>query len=192
MGLIEADIVSVVVPSSRRDFFRAGLAASLLGIGPAGQRGSGAAGQSAPPPFGPSASLRELFARYLHCLNGQDAPSLSQLFDEWAEYRDLSFGVRLVGRDAIRNMFARTFAAFGAAPFVIKSRAFDHATIAVRWEVTGRHRGPLLGVPASGRELTLRGATFLSIESGKVREQVDFLDRAGLERQLGVRGAPRE
>ena len=166
--------MTVVVSTPRRGFLQASLVAALAGRGPGGS------------------GLRDLFGRYLHCVNHRDALSLSRLFTETAEYRDVSFGVRLIGRDAIRNMFARTFTALGSAEFVVKSSAFDGDTIAVRWETTGRHQGPLLGVPGSGRPLTLGGASFMSVASGRVQEQVDYLDRAGLERQLGVRGAGRE
>jgi steroid delta-isomerase-like uncharacterized protein len=136
--------------------------------------------------------LRELLARYVHCVIDRNADALARLFSEHAEYRDVSFGVQLVGRDAIRNMFSRTFTAIAEATFLVKSSAFDRETIAMRWETTGRHQGPLLGMPGSGRPITFRGASFLTVGKDGVIEQVDYLDRSGIERQLGVRGATRE
>jgi len=164
----------MVVPTSRRDFLRAAAVSPILSQ-----------------PFD-SGGLRDLFGRYLHCVDRRDAQSLSRLFAERAEYRDLTFGVRLVGRDAIRNMFARSFAALAESTFVVNSSALEGNTIAVRWESTGRHQGPMLGMPGSGRVITLRGASFLTVAHDRVAEQVDYLDRSGLERQLGVRGASRE
>jgi steroid delta-isomerase-like uncharacterized protein len=172
MGLVEE--VTMVVPTSRRDFLRAAAVTPLL---------------SQPAESG---RLRDLFGRYLHCVNRRDAYNLARLFAEGAEYRDLTFGVRLVGRDAIRNMFARTFAAVADSTFLVKSSALEGETIAVRWESTGRHEGPMLGMPGSGRLITLRGASFLTVAGDRVAEQVDYLDRSGLERQLGIRGASRE
>jgi steroid delta-isomerase-like uncharacterized protein len=164
----------MVVPTSRRDFIRAASVAPWL-VQPL-----------------ESGELRDLFGRYLHCVNRRDATNLARLFAEGAEYRDLSFGVRLIGRDAIRNMFARSFAALADSTFLVASSALEGSTIAVRWESNGRHLGPMLGMPGSGRWITLRGASFLTVAGDRVVEQVDYLDRSGLERQLGVRGASRE
>lgn len=144
------------------------------------------------PQLVPGPGLRDFFGRYAHCLAKQDAQSLSQLFATDAHYRDVTFGLRLVGRDAIRNMFSRTFAALTSTKYRTEHTAFDGDTIAVRWEMSGVHQGPLLGMPASGRRITFRGASFLRVQAQQVRDQVDYLDRAGLERALGVRGAARE
>lgn len=142
--------------------------------------------------FTDSPTLRDLFGRYTHCLAVRDPTSLAGLFAEDAKYRDLTFGVKLVGRDAIRNMFARTFSAVTASRYRVEHAAFDGDTIAVRWEMSGVHEGPMLGMPPSGRRIGFRGASFLTIRAGQVAEQIDYLDRAGLERELGVRGARRD
>lgn len=136
--------------------------------------------------------LKELFGRYTDCVNRSDAAAMASLFAEQASYRDITFGITLLGRDAIRNMFWRGFAAIRGGPFVIETVAFDQNTIAVRWETRGRHDGPMLGIPPSGRPIVLKGASFLTVSDQLIDEQVDFTDRSGLERQLGVRGASRE
>lgn len=158
----------------RRDLFRAALVAPFV------IKGS------------PEKPLRVLFGRYAEEVGRGDSAALAELFAADARYRDVTFGTRLIGRDAIRNMFARTFAAVTSARYRIEHAAFDQDTIAVRWELSGVHQGPLLGMPASGRRISFRGASFLTVRSREVREQVDYLDRVGLERELGVRGAARE
>jgi steroid delta-isomerase-like uncharacterized protein len=136
--------------------------------------------------------LKELFGHYADCVNRRDAMSIGLLFADQASYLDITFGVKLLGRAAIRNMFWRGFAAIRGGPFLVETVAFDHNTIAVRWEAHGRHDGPMLGVPPSGRQIEMKGASFLTVADSLIEEQIDFIDRAGLERQLGVRGASRE
>lgn len=159
---------------TRRDLLRAAASLSLV------------------PQTAESPGLRDLFGRYTKSLGRRDAAGLAGLFADQAKYRDVTFGVKLIGRDAIRNMFVRTFTAVTNSKYRVERAAFDHDTIAVRWEMSGVHEGPMLGMPPSGRRITFRGASFLTVTDERVIEQVDYLDRAGLERELGVRGAMRD
>lgn len=137
-------------------------------------------------------ALRGLFGQYADRVARADPSALAALFAPDAQYRDVTFATRLIGRDAIKNMFCRTFAALVSPRYGVEHAAFDGDTIAVRWELSGVHRGPLLGAPGSGRRIAVRGASFLTVRASQIAEQVDYLDRAGLERALGVRGARRD
>ncbi len=58
--------------------------------------------------------------------------------------------------------------------------------VAVRFCLKARHTGELLGAPATGKELQLRGATFLRFEDGRVVERWQHADDLGLLQQLGL------
>lgn len=58
--------------------------------------------------------------------------------------------------------------------------------LAAQFVLRGRHTGDLLGAPATGRELELRGATFLRFEDGRVVERWQHADDLGLLQQLGL------
>jgi DNA-binding CsgD family transcriptional regulator len=59
----------------------------------------------------------------------------------------------------------------------------DREKVVVHWRMTGKHTGPLMGVPASGRPVDETGMTKFHIVGGRVREGWDswnlnaFLDR---------------
>ena len=54
----------------------------------------------------------------------------------------------------------------------------------------GTHRGDLLGVPPTGRRLTMPGINIFRLEDGRVAERWGRLDDLGILSQLGiVRGA---
>jgi predicted ester cyclase len=52
--------------------------------------------------------------------------------------------------------------------------------------MTMTHGGPYLGVPATGRALTLRVMDFWRVQDGSIRENWVLLDLPDLLRQMGV------
>jgi predicted ester cyclase len=54
-----------------------------------------------------------------------------------------------------------------------------------RFTARGTHRGELMGVPPTGRELTLPGINIFRIAGDRIVERWGRLDELGLARQLG-------
>jgi steroid delta-isomerase-like uncharacterized protein len=59
-------------------------------------------------------------------------------------------------------------------------------TVVERFAASGTHRGELMGVPPTGKVLTLRGIQIFRIENGLIVERWGRLDEMGLLRQLGL------
>ena len=55
-----------------------------------------------------------------------------------------------------------------------------------QFTASGTHRGELMGVAATGRELTLRGINIFRVRDGLITERWGRLDQLGLLRQLGL------
>jgi predicted ester cyclase len=56
-----------------------------------------------------------------------------------------------------------------------------------RFTARGTHTGaPLLGVPATGRTITLAGINIFRLNGDRIVERWGRLDEAGLHRQLGL------
>lgn len=51
---------------------------------------------------------------------------------------------------------------------------------------SGTHRGELLGVPGTGRTLSLRGVNVWRIDGDRIAERWGYLDQLGLLQQLGL------
>jgi steroid delta-isomerase-like uncharacterized protein len=51
---------------------------------------------------------------------------------------------------------------------------------------SGTHRGELMGVPGTGKPLTLRGVNIFRIQDGQIVERWGRLDEHGLLQQLGL------
>lgn len=59
-------------------------------------------------------------------------------------------------------------------------------TVAVLWTVRGKHEGPFLGMPASGRSIEMKECGFLRFVDGRLARIDRVADELGLMRQLGA------
>lgn len=62
--------------------------------------------------------------------------------------------------------------------------------VAVRFTLTGTHRGALLGADGAGQALDVEGITMLRFEGDRVAERWNRLDDVALLAQLGLLPAP--
>jgi steroid delta-isomerase-like uncharacterized protein len=59
-------------------------------------------------------------------------------------------------------------------------------TVVARWTATMTHRGEFLGIPATGRRVTVTGTSIQRIVDGKIIEGWDNWDQLGLLVQIGA------
>jgi predicted ester cyclase len=62
--------------------------------------------------------------------------------------------------------------------------------VAVRRAYVGTHRGELLGIPPTGKQVRVSGISIFRLAGGKIAEQWELLDRLALMQQLGVLATP--
>ncbi|OXM65889.1 ester cyclase [Amycolatopsis vastitatis] len=74
------------------------------------------------------------------------------------------------GRDGVRQFVARWRTAFPDVNVSVDLLVVDRGRAVVRWTSRGTHRGGLLGIPPSGRYLTLSGITVLAVRAGAIVE----------------------
>ena len=66
----------------------------------------------------------------------------------------------------------------------------DGDRIVVRWTACGTHQGELLGIPATGKQVTITGIDILRIADGKIVERWAEDNGLALMQQLGVVPSP--
>jgi steroid delta-isomerase-like uncharacterized protein len=88
---------------------------------------------------------------------------------------------------AALKQFATAFRnAFPDLHFTLEDQFAEQEKAVVRWNFTGTHKGVLLGIAATGKQVTLQGTTILHLSGGKITETWVFWDRLSLMEQLGV------
>jgi steroid delta-isomerase-like uncharacterized protein len=76
--------------------------------------------------------------------------------------------------------------AFSDSRFEIEQQFDDGDYVITRWTATGTNDGELMGMPATGKPVTITGITIDRFEDGKVVEGWTNWDTLGMMQQLGV------
>jgi steroid delta-isomerase-like uncharacterized protein len=118
--------------------------------------------------------------------NAHDPDAVAAVFALDAVIRDIGSPEVLRGRDAIRARAADLLTAFPDFHLRQLDLVVGEDANADRWEATGTHSGPFLGMEATGRRIRVEGATFSRFDAdGLVVEDVNFWDVGALLAQLG-------
>jgi predicted ester cyclase len=90
------------------------------------------------------------------------------------------------GLPAYKRYLAPFFSAFPDAHFTTEAMVAEGDTVAVRRTFRGTHRGSLMGIPPTGRQVTISDMVMLRVANGKFVEAWNNIDELGLLRQLRV------
>jgi steroid delta-isomerase-like uncharacterized protein len=119
--------------------------------------------------------------------NAHDPEAVAVIFATDATIRDVGTPDVLLGRAAIRERAADLLAAFPDFRLRQLDLIVGEDANADRWEATGTHEAPFLGLEATGNQISVEGATFSRFDSkGLVVEDVNFWDMGALMAQLGA------
>ncbi len=86
--------------------------------------------------------------------------------------------------EALAHFLATWRAAFPDLQITVEDMIAEGDRVAARWTLRGTHRGDFLGVPATGRQVTVAGMEFYRLADGQIAERWAVVDIAGLLRQL--------
>ncbi|HEX6940779.1 MAG TPA: ester cyclase [Longimicrobiales bacterium] len=75
--------------------------------------------------------------------------------------------------------------AFPDQRMTIEDQIAEGDRVATRWTMHGTHRGPLDGIPPTGKRVEVSGINIDRIVDGKIVEQWSLWDVLGILRQLG-------
>ena len=90
------------------------------------------------------------------------------------------------GLEGLKDILRGMRTAFPDIDFSIKEQIAEGDKVASRFEWTGTHRETFLGVPATGREVRVRGIVIDRLEAGRIKDTRIIMDTLGLMMQLGV------
>ena len=90
------------------------------------------------------------------------------------------------GADGVRQFITTYLSAFPDGRLTVDDQLAEGDLVATRWTGRGTHEGELLGIPPSGKQVTVSGITISRVENGKVVEEWQNWDTLGMLQQLGV------
>jgi steroid delta-isomerase-like uncharacterized protein len=92
----------------------------------------------------------------------------------------------LTGRDGFRNFVTTYLTAFPDGTITVDDQIAEGDTVATRWTGRGTNTGELMGLPPTGRQVTIEGISYARITDDNVRETWITWDTFALMQQLGA------
>jgi steroid delta-isomerase-like uncharacterized protein len=135
--------------------------------------------------------LRRLLHRFIdEVINGRDLDrALTELVvEDFVEQNPLPG--QGPGRAGLAGVLAGMYAAFPDLHWTVQDTVVEDDRIMAFSTWTGRHRADFMGIPATGREVTVEAWTVDRYRDGQMTESRIIMDIAGLLIQLGVLPAP--
>jgi len=88
--------------------------------------------------------------------------------------------------DALEDNVRMVRAAFPDLMPTILAAIAEGDTVCTRWRMDGTHESPILGIPATGKRLSVEGITISKFRGGKIRESFVQWNALSFLQQLGV------
>lgn len=138
---------------------------------------SGALAQDATPAASPS-----ILEAYGDAWSSGDAAAVGALYTEDAVRDDVPTGMVSDGRDAIEKLADALFATDDDVRLEVTDGFAGESWAVVEWTFSGIH-------PATGREVTFRGASVLELTDGLISEERDYYDLPEMLAQIEAAAA---
>ena len=112
------------------------------------------------------------------------------LATDYADYNPPPYPTTNEGREAARDRFHLALQVFSDFEHHIEDMIAEGDKVVTRITTVGTHTGELLGIPPTGKRVTMRGIAIHRIKDGKLVEHWAQFDALGLLQQLGAIPAP--
>ncbi len=97
-----------------------------------------------------------------------------------------SFGQEYSGVDTVKAIIEEFRTAFPDVRFTIDNLVAEGDHVVSFLTMTGTHQGTLRDIEPTGNSIMVKGCSHMRIRNGKIVEEENYYDEAGMLRQLGV------
>jgi steroid delta-isomerase-like uncharacterized protein len=98
---------------------------------------------------------------------------------------------QVAGPQGYRALFSEMRRAFPDMKVEVAALVADEYAIAFAYTFSGTQNGPLMGIPATGRKVEIRGMQISKFADGKMVERWGSSDQLGMLQQIGAAVIPR-
>jgi steroid delta-isomerase-like uncharacterized protein len=135
----------------------------------------------------PADASKAVVRRYFEqVFNGKQLALVGELFTADAIYSLAGLPEPLHGPAAVQGAVAGFLAGIPDLEMTIEALIAEADQVAVRYIGRGTHQGELMGIPATGKPVTLPGIAIYRVAAGKIVAGWDSADIVGLLAQLGA------
>lgn len=94
------------------------------------------------------------------------------------------------GIEGTKAYFGMFLSAFPDTQMTVEEQIAEGDKVVTRWTARGTHTGELMGIPPTGKQVTVTGINVDRIAGGKIVEEWGEFDMMGMMQQLGVVPTP--
>ncbi len=117
--------------------------------------------------------------------SGKNLDLIDELFTpDWAYHG--AGGQELRGREALKGFLSGFHQAFPDISATVEDLVAEGDRVVSRATGRGTHTGSLMGIPPTGREVTVPVICITRFENGRIAEDWELIDLFGMMQQLGV------
>jgi steroid delta-isomerase-like uncharacterized protein len=132
------------------------------------------------------ADLKARTQQIFDMFNTHDPHAAAAHFAENAELRDVAVAQPAIGPEQIAAIYARQIAAIPDSYVRVDRMVAEADTVVVEWTLSGTHRGKLMGIPPTGKQVSFKGISMIRFQKNMVVADTRVWDLAGLLRQIGL------
>ena len=118
--------------------------------------------------------------------NGRDLDVLDEIVAEDFTNHDPAFPGLPQGREGLKQTFAGYWSVFPDMQATTVHLISDEDKVALLVSLRGTHRGELMGIPPTEREVSIRVVEIFRLAGAQIAERWGVVDRTALMKQLGV------
>jgi steroid delta-isomerase-like uncharacterized protein len=128
----------------------------------------------------------QVATRGFDVFNTGDLASVDEIVADGAVGHDPSQPEDTRGPEGFKQVVQVYRGAFPDLKFTIEEQFSDGDLVCTRWSTAGTHDGDLMGIPATGNDVTGTGISIDKVQDGKIVESWNQWDNLGLLQQIGV------
>jgi steroid delta-isomerase-like uncharacterized protein len=131
-----------------------------------------------------SDSILQLTDALTEAWNAHDVDRILAYYDPYYEGIDISQARPQRGLQDVQRLASEYFQAFPDLHFENEQMIFQDQQVAYVWRAWGTHRGIVMNIPPTCREVSVRGMTLLTFQEGKITRSISIWDLAGFLRAI--------
>ena len=135
---------------------------------------------------------KELNRRFFQeVFNGHNVDAIDELLaDDFVEHQE--FPGFTQDREGAKQFFSYMFQAFPDMRAEVQDMVASGDRVAVRSTFSGTHQGESLGVPATGKQVSVGALDIVRVVDGRATDHWGIFDAMGMMMQLGVIPTPEQ
>ena len=94
------------------------------------------------------------------------------------------------GKEGLKEVIRQLRSAFPDIHWTVEEMLAEDDKVFTRFTWSGTHQGAFLGVPATGRRITVKGMVIDRLVAGRMAESRILMDTLGMMQQLGALPVP--